>query len=95
VAGGKAAFSPYLSSSMLGSAQPAASGDTEPLLTKREEEVLKLIADGASTPEVGAALFISIKTVRHHLSSIYDKLDSRDRTQAVLRAVRMGIIRLD
>lgn len=97
VASGEAALSPALASSMLEAAQPEATavGASESLLTKREEEVLKLIADGASTPEVGTALYISTKTVRHHLSSIYDKLDSRDRTQAVLRAVRMGIIRLD
>lgn len=97
VAAGEAALSPDLASSMLEAAQPVATavGEPESILTKREEEVLKLIADGASTPDVGKALYISTKTVRHHLSSIYDKLDSRDRTQAVLRAVRMGIIRLD
>ncbi len=53
------------------------------------------MADGLSLPEVAAALYISIKTVKNHLASIYSKLDARDRTQAVLRAVRMGIIRLD
>jgi len=97
VANGEAALSPDLASSMLAEAQRtgAASSASGGLLTHREEEVLKLIADGAATPEVAAALFISTKTVRHHLSSIYDKLDSRDRTQAVIRAVRMGIIRLD
>lgn len=98
VANGEASLSPDLASSMLAEAQRT--GDTSlasdgPLLTPREEEVLNQIADGASTPEVAAALFISTKTVRHHLSSIYEKLESRDRTQAVLRAVRMGIIRLD
>lgn len=96
VASGRSALSPALASSMLAE---AAKNDTKPdaegLVTRREEEVLKLIADGASTSEVARAMFISEKTVRHHLSSIYDKLDSRDRTQAVLRAVRMGIIRLD
>ncbi len=60
----------------------------------REEEVLQLIADGLSTTEVAAQLFISGKTVKNHLASIYDKLDARDRTQAVLAAVRIGIIRL-
>ena len=64
-------------------------------LTRREEEVLQLIADGLSTPEVAAQLYISVKTVKNHLASIYQKLDSRDRTQAVLRAVRMGIVHLD
>jgi DNA-binding NarL/FixJ family response regulator len=98
VAKGEAALSPDLASLMLAEAQgdrAASTPEGEGLLTHREEEVLKLIADGSSTPEVAAALYISTKTVRHHLSSIYEKLDSRDRTQAVIRAVRMGIIRLD
>ncbi|HEX9529712.1 MAG TPA: response regulator transcription factor [Acidimicrobiales bacterium] len=66
-----------------------------PIITRREEEVLQLIAEGFSTSEVGQRLFISAKTVKNHLASVYEKLDSRDRTQAVVRAVRMGIIRLD
>jgi DNA-binding NarL/FixJ family response regulator len=70
-----------------------AQGDA-PVISAREEEVLQLVADGLSLPEVAAALFISVKTVKNHLASIYAKLDARDRTQAVLRAVRMGIIRL-
>jgi len=64
------------------------------VISAREEEVLQLFADGLSLPEVAAQLFISVKTVKNHLASIYAKLDARDRTQAVLRAVRMGIIRL-
>ena len=64
------------------------------VITKREEEVLQLIADGCSTPEVAEQLYISQKTVKNHLASIYQKLDARDRTQAVLQAVRMGIIHL-
>lgn len=68
-------------------------GDAE-ILSPREIEVLEAIVDGASTPEVAAQLFISQKTVKNHLASIYAKLDARDRTQAVLAAVRRGIIRL-
>jgi two-component system, NarL family, response regulator DegU len=69
---------------------------TEPSpLTPREEQILQLIADGYSTSEVAARLFISGKTVKNHLASIYDKLDARDRTQAVLSAVRIGIIHLN
>jgi two-component system, NarL family, response regulator DegU len=64
-------------------------------LSQREVEVLQMFADGCSTVEVGQRLYISAKTVKNHLASIYDKLDARDRTQAVLTAVRMGIIRLD
>lgn len=68
--------------------------ESERVVTKREVEVLQLIADGCSTPEVAEQLFISQKTVKNHLASIYHKLDARDRTQAVLQAVRMGIVRL-
>src|SRR5918996_254158 len=65
------------------------------VLSQREAEVLQLFADGCSTVEVGQRLYISAKTVKNHLASIYEKLDARDRTQAVLTAVRMGIIRLN
>jgi two-component system response regulator DegU len=65
------------------------------VITAREEEVLQHIADGYSTPEVAEKLYISQKTVKNHLASIYQKLDARDRTQAVVQAVRMGIISLD
>ena len=96
-ASGEAVLSPGLASSMLADmkrrVKPAGNGDA-PTISAREEEVLQLVADGLALPEVAAALFISVKTVKNHLASIYAKLDARDRTQAVLRAVRMGIIRL-
>ena len=63
-------------------------------LTAREEEILQLIADGRSTTDVARELFISAKTVKNHLASIYAKLDARDRTQAVISAVRSGIVHL-
>ena len=96
-ASGETALSPELAASMLAEAHRLESPaeELEPIISKREEEVLQLVADGLSTSEVAAKLYISIKTVKNHLASIYEKLDSRDRTQAVLRAVRMGIIRLD
>ena len=95
-AGGETALSPQLAASMLNEVrrwdQPHK--EEERVVTKREEEVLQLIADGCSTPEVAEKLYISQKTVKNHLASIYQKLDARDRTQAVLQAVRMGIIHL-
>ncbi len=69
--------------------------EVSPVVTAREVEVLQLIAQGASPPEVAEKLFISVSTVKNHLSSIYEKLDARDRTQAVVKALRMGVIRLD
>jgi DNA-binding NarL/FixJ family response regulator len=96
-AGGETALSPQLAASMLNEVrrwdQPHK--EEERVITKREEEVLQLIADGCSTPEVAERLYISQKTVKNHLASIYQKLDARDRTQAVLQAVRMGIVHLD
>jgi DNA-binding NarL/FixJ family response regulator len=67
----------------------------EPLLTDREQEVLSLLAQGVTTTDIAARLFISQKTVKNHLAAIYDKLDVTDRTQAVVRAARLGIVRLE
>ena len=64
------------------------------LLSEREMEVLQLLSEGCSTPEIATNLFISQKTVKNHLASIYEKIDARDRTQAVVRAVKMGIIKI-
>jgi DNA-binding NarL/FixJ family response regulator len=79
-----------------GNGQAAANGHgaADSPLTPREEEILQLIADGRSTTEAARELFISAKTVKNHLASIYAKLDARDRTQAVLSAVRSGIVKL-
>lgn len=95
-ASGETALSPQLAASMLNEVRKwdKAAVEEERIVTKREEEVLQLIADGCSTPEVAARLYISQKTVKNHLASIYQKLDARDRTQAVLAAVRMGIVHL-
>jgi DNA-binding NarL/FixJ family response regulator len=94
---GETVLSPQLAASMLNEVrkldEPA--DEESRIITRREEEVLQLIADGCSTPEVAERLFISQKTVKNHLASIYQKLDARDRTQAVLQAVRMGIVHLE
>jgi DNA-binding NarL/FixJ family response regulator len=94
---GDTALSPQLAATMLDEVRRLDVPDIpeeERVITKREEEVLQLIADGCSTPEVAEQLYISQKTVKNHLASIYQKLDARDRTQAVLQAVRLGIVHL-
>jgi DNA-binding NarL/FixJ family response regulator len=96
-ANGDTALSPQLAATMLDEVRRLEVPDPaeeDRVITKREEEVLQLIADGCSTPEVAEQLYISQKTVKNHLASIYQKLDARDRTQAVLQAVRMGIVHL-
>lgn len=94
---GETALSPQLAASMLDEVRKLDMAPTreERVVTKREEEVLQLIADGCSTSEVADQMYISQKTVKNHLASIYQKLDARDRTQAVLQAVRMGIVSLE
>lgn len=93
---GETALSPRLAASMLAEVRRQdSSNKSDRIITPREEEVLQLIADGCSTPEVAEQLFISQKTVKNHLASIYQKLDARDRTQAVLQAVRMGIVSIN
>ena len=93
-AAGEVMLSPELASSMLSEmATDGSRSDLSPL-THREAEALQLVADGLSTSEVAARLFISAKTVKNHLASVYAKLDARDRTQAVLAAVKSGIVRL-
>lgn len=93
VVGGDTAVSAEIASAMLDELTPPSAPDSP--LSGRETEILQLVADGRSTAEVAAELFISAKTVKNHLASIYSKLEVRDRTQAVLTGVRIGIVRLD
>ena len=90
---GDIVLSPSLAGAMLNEVRSVESND--PVISPREEEVLQLVADGLGTTDIAERLFISQKTVKNHLGSIYEKLDARDRTQAVLTAVRMGIVRLN
>ena len=64
----------------------------ETVLTQREDEVLKLIAEGCSSREIARALTISVKTVERHRANILAKLGMRDRTQLTRYAIRAGLI---
>ena len=69
-------------------------GGPQTVLSDREWAVLQLLAEGCSNRDIGARLFISEKTVKNHASSLFRKLGARDRTQAVVEAVKRGWIRL-
>lgn len=66
-----------------------------PHLTEREIEVIKALAQGMSNKQIAQTLHISEKTVRNHASNIYKKLHIYDRTQAVIYAVRRGLVDLE
>jgi len=61
-------------------------------LTEREINVLSLIVDGLSNEEISAKLFISLQTVRNHIRHIYEKLHVHSKSQAVVKAIKEGII---
>lgn len=69
--------------------------DSTPRLTERERSVLRLLASGSSNKEISEATGISTNTVRSHLASILNKLDATSRTEAVITALRNGIIDVD
>lgn len=100
VASGEAIFSPAIASRMMAffthpqtAAPPpaAAPNDTLAELTEREREILALVAQGQSNADIAAALTISVKTVRNHVSNILNKLQVADRAQAALRARDAGL----
>ena len=61
-------------------------------LSKRELEVLQLIAEGLSNQEIAARLFVSLNTIKTHSSRIFEKLDVKRRTQAIEKAKRLNLI---
>ena len=65
---------------------------SHPSLTDRELEVLALVVEGCTNPEIGTMLGVSAGTVRTHVSRILDKLGAADRTEASTVAVRRGLV---
>lgn len=63
-----------------------------PALSPREREVLVLVADGLSAPDIAGRLHLSTATIKTHLQSLYEKLGVSDRAAAVARAMRIGLL---
>jgi two-component system response regulator NreC len=99
IAAGKAFFSPEVAKIVLdasrraGGATAAERGGSE--LTPREREILRLVAEGRSSPEIARELNLSVKTVEGHRGRIMAKVDSKNVAGLVRYAIRLGLVRAD
>ena len=64
-------------------------------LTSRETEILQLVADGRTNDDIAEIVNVSVKTIQVQLTSVYSKLGARNRTEAVVQAIRRGLVVLD
>lgn len=92
VARGEATFAPAVLSRVLKLLRPG-TVNTE-ALTVRETEVLRRLADGLTTEQIAADLYVSVNTVRNHVNNIIRKLNVHSRLEAVSYAIRNGLIRV-
>ncbi|MGW4204560.1 response regulator [Streptomyces sp. NPDC004726] len=100
IAAGEALLAPSVTRRLIAEfarhrAGPAPTGRPAPALaalTPRETEVLRLIAEGLSNPEIAARLHVGDETVKTHVSRVLTKLGLRDRTQAVVTAYESGLV---
>jgi DNA-binding NarL/FixJ family response regulator len=97
VAGGEVLLSPAITAKLIATyvqRHPDAGHRSERMqtLSPREMEVLRLVVDGKSNSEVAAALFLTENTVKTHMTRIMQKLDVRDRVQAVVYAYESGFV---
>ena len=93
VAAGETVLSTNIAAQMLEVIGTHRSTDGD-LLSERQIEILRLVADGRNTTQIARQLQISPKTVANHLAAVYRRLDAQNLTQAILRAIRLGIINL-
>ena len=91
VARGGTRLSPEVQGELVRQIQMRATDD-RPVLSPREREVLELIADGLSAPEIAKRLHVSPATVKTHLQTLYEKLQVSDRAAAVASAMRNGLL---
>jgi DNA-binding NarL/FixJ family response regulator len=97
VASGEAIFSPTITRRLTeyfatsGGDSKASSAQAFPNLTEREHEILSLMAEGYTNGAIASRLYLSPKTVRNYVSSIFTKLEVSDRSQAIVQARKAGV----
>jgi DNA-binding NarL/FixJ family response regulator len=96
VAAGNSLFGPAATQRLVerfAQPQQASASETLDVLTDREREILRLLAEGNSNAELAAKLYLSEATVKTHVSAVLRKLGVRDRVQAVIAAYDAGLVR--
>jgi len=92
-AAGERVVSPQIALQLAGSWRPASERSQPAALTPRELEVLQLLAEGMTNQIIGDRLGVSPRTIKTHVQNLLSKLDTPDRTGAVARGFRLGLIR--
>ena len=92
VAAGEVALAPSVARVLVAQAAKPAAAASAPLLSPRETEVLRLVAQGLGNRAIGERLFLGEATVKTHLLHAFTKLEVRDRTRAVTRAMELGLL---
>jgi len=92
VVAGETVLAPSIAAKLVRRVRAGATAPPAPSLSPRELEVLRLVADGRSNPEIARTLHIGEATVKTHLIHVFEKLEVGDRTRAVTRAMELGIL---
>jgi two-component system nitrate/nitrite response regulator NarL len=92
IADGRTAFAPEVQAGLATELHERQVAERGPTLTPRERDVLKLVAEGRSAPEIGKRIHLSPATVKSHLQAIYEKLGVSERAAAVAEAMRRGLL---
>ena len=92
VARGQTAFAVEVQEGLQSAVRDRARSDGTPALTEREHQVLRLVAEGLTAPQIGAKINLSPATVKTHLHTLYEKLGVSDRAAAVAEGMRRGLV---
>jgi two-component system nitrate/nitrite response regulator NarL len=92
VARGDTVIDPILQAGVFDQIRVRGTGEERPILTAREKEVLTLMADGLSGPQIAERLIVALPTVKTHQARLYEKLGVSDRAAAVAEAMRRGLL---